>query len=283
MPGRFKIRLTERDLEILRLVYDYRFLSSAHIRSLVKGSDQWLTMRLQKLFHEGFLDRPREQEAHSFGKTNFFVYGLGREGARVLAEADGIDFRKIEWTTKNREAKNRYILHTLMIADFRAILTLAIQRKPGAELLFWRQDSELKDTIKIPGKGSGPRRFIVFPDAFFGLKDDRGKMYFFLEADRSTMTHGRYLRKLQGYWNYWQQNRHKEQHQIGNFRVLTVTLCKKRASNLNNVARKADDQGRGSLMFWFAPEGEYGLERPGGILAPIWQTPADNKKHHLFE
>lgn len=283
MPGRFKIRLTKRDLEILRLVYDYRFLSSAHIRALVKGSDQWLTMRLQKLFHEGFLDRPREQGAHAFGKTNHFIYGLGRAGARALAEAFDIEFSKVEWTTKNREAKQRYIWHALMIANFRATLTLALQSKRGAELLFWRQDSELKDTISVPGKGRAPQRLIVFPDAFFGIKDDRGKRFFFLEADRSTMTSRRYLKKLKGYWHYWRAGRHKEQHQIGNFRVLTTTISTKRATNLRTVAKRADEQERGSLMFWFASEIEYKLDRPGGLLAPIWTTPADNKKHHLLE
>lgn len=284
LPGQFKIRLTERDLEILGLVYDYRFASSAHIRALIPGSDKWITERLQKLFHEGYLDRPREQGAHAFGKTNFFVYGLGREGARALAEARGIDFKKIEWTAKNREAKQRYIWHTLMIANFRATLTLALKNKPGFKLMFWKQDSELKDKFTVSGEGSRQSWFVVFPDALFALEDKEGKKrYFCLEADRSTMQGTRYLRKLRGYWHFWQKRRHKSIYGIGNFRVLTLTMSERRAQNLRKVAKLADDERRGSGMFWFSCEKRFDLAKPGGILAPVWESPADSKNHHLLE
>lgn len=280
--GQFNIRLNERDLAILKLVYEYRFLSSAHIRVLVAGSDQKITKRLQKLFHEGYLDRPREQGAHAFGKTNYFVYGLGRAGALALAEAYDIDFSKIEWTAKNREAKQRYIWHSLMIANFRTALSLALRNNTGAELLFWQQGSELKDDFVLSERGKS-RRFVVFPDAFFGLKDKRGKMYFFLEADRSTMQGERYLRKLKGYWSYWQERKHVEKYGINRFRVLTTTISEKRSQNLRVIARRADDQEKGSLMFWFTCEKNYGISGASEILGPIWQTPVDNKKHHLLE
>jgi len=58
-PAVNPIRLTERDQDILRHVRRHRFLLSDHIQALVPGSRQQILRRLQRLFHHGYLDRPR--------------------------------------------------------------------------------------------------------------------------------------------------------------------------------------------------------------------------------
>lgn len=55
------IRLTGRDREIIRQVHRHRFLRSSHIVALIGGSSQQVSRRLQRLFHHGYLDRPRSQ------------------------------------------------------------------------------------------------------------------------------------------------------------------------------------------------------------------------------
>ena len=84
-------QLTARDVAILHAVARYRFLSSTLIIRLIGGSPQQILRRLQGLFHYGYLDRPKSQVAqlaHAFDFGNRpFVYGLGRAGAQVLAEA----------------------------------------------------------------------------------------------------------------------------------------------------------------------------------------------------
>ena len=90
----------------MHAVARYRFLSSTLIIRLIGGSHQQILRRLQLLFHHGYLDRPKSQVAqlaHAFDFGNRpFVYGLGRAGAQVLAEA-GIPLKeKLDWTTKKR-------------------------------------------------------------------------------------------------------------------------------------------------------------------------------------
>ena len=57
--------------------------------------------------------------------------------------------------------------------------------------------------VQVPGR----------PDAWFMLQDTsrpegKNKLHFFLEADRSTMSHARMEAKVKGYVQYYQQGLH---------------------------------------------------------------------------
>lgn len=108
-------------------------------------------------------------------------------------------------------------------------------------------------------------------------------MYFFLEADQSTMTNARFLKKMRAYWNWWRQGRHTKKFGIKSFRVLTIAKTEKRKENLRKMTKGADERRKGSLMFWFTSEQNYSLRESKSILEPIWQTPKDESFHSLLE
>ncbi|MBA7491803.1 hypothetical protein ES702_02351 [subsurface metagenome] len=278
------LRFQERDTKIVSLVHDFRFLNSDQIKILVDGSEQGISRRLQKLFHHGFLDRPPSQINYLLTGTQKMVYALGNKGADLLAEKFGVDRGKIKWNEKNREAKDRHIQHTLMISNFRVCLERALDTLPDTHLLFWQKENrkELKDYAYIKDSQGREWKIAIVPDGFFGIEDPKGKMYFFLEADRSTMTNARFLRKTRAYWTWWKQRRHTKRFGIKAFRVLTITKTKQRKENLRKITKGADDSQRGSLMFWFTSEGNYNIQKPEGILEPIWQTPKDDSFHSLL-
>jgi len=174
-----------------------------------------------------------------------------------------------------------------MISDFRVCLELALRDLPGTNFLFWKNENrkELKDYAYIKDSQGREWKVTIVPDGFFGIKDTKPKpkMYFFLEADQSTMTNARILKKMIAYWNWWKKGRHTEKSGIKAFRVLTITKTEKRKENLRGITKKADDRQRGSLMFWFTSEGKCNIERPESILEPIWQTPKDDSYHNLLE
>ena len=132
-------QLTARDLAILHAVARYRFLSSTVITRLIGGSAQQILRRLQLLFHHGYLDRPTSQVAqlaHAFDFGNRpFVYGLGRAGAQVLAEA-GIPLKeKLDWTTKNARATAQFLAHTIETAETMIGFELACRAGGSPELI----------------------------------------------------------------------------------------------------------------------------------------------------
>ena len=282
-PG---LKIQPRDIQIIKLVYDHRFLDSDQIRALTDGSDQVISRRLQKLFHNGYLDRPLQQFSYTAGSKTI-IYGLGNKGSDILSTEFGIDRGKINWRTKNYEAKIIYLNHTMMISNFRVCLTLALKETQKVELIFWKQNEagDLRDQVFIKDDNRKERiRLPINPDSFFAIQDLNGKKsYFFLEADQSTMTNARFFRKMRAYWNYWKQSGHTLKYDIKSFRVLTLTKSIQRAGNLREATKLADDRQEGTLMFWFTSQRNYRLEEPESVLKSIWQTPVDDTRRSILE
>lgn len=282
------LKLQERDVKIVKLVHDYRFIDSDQIRALIEGSEQGILRRLKKLFHHSFLDRPLSQFVYPLSGTPKMVYALGNRGADLLAESFGIDRGKIRWNEKNKGVRDRHIRHTLMISDFRICLDKALGTLPDTSLLFWQKENrkELKDYAHVRSSHGRQRKIAIIPDAFFGVEDVKPKpvKYFFLEADQGTMTNARFLNKMKAYWTWNKKEKgHTRKFGIEAFRVLTITRTEQRKENLRNTSIKADDRETGSLMFWFASEENYNIQKPDTILGSIWQTPNDNTWYSILE
>jgi Replication-relaxation len=94
-------------------------------RSLDRTND-----RLLRLFHAGYIDRPRAQlDRFPSAGSSHFVYALADRGARLLIECDGIEFANVEWSRKNRLAGRPFIEHQLEIMDFYVSLECAARAR----------------------------------------------------------------------------------------------------------------------------------------------------------
>src|ERR671932_1935645 len=111
-------RLTQDDVEIVRIVARYRLIRSTHIAALVGRSLDRTNDRLLRLFHAGYIDRPRAQLDYypTFGSAPM-IYALADRGARLLRDWDGAEFRNPEWSRKNREAGRPFKEHKIAIGD----------------------------------------------------------------------------------------------------------------------------------------------------------------------
>ncbi len=313
------LKLTDRDRELLKHIYDYRFITAAMLQDLVEPpqltqrqqealerliaarrsrtnserAGEGLAMaqvtskipkRLQALYHHGYVQR------HKLSDHDPIIYALGNRGADVLTLHYGIDRQQIDWTSKNREVGEHYIHHSLMASRFRHALTLALRQQPDATLDFWEPNGVFKasvayeDTIRTSDGGARtyPVKSTVIPDGFFALRTGDTMKYLFVEADRSTMTNGRYLAKLKAYFQYWMTKVRNHQHPVmDSFRVLTITLSEARKENLRTIAREVDPKGRGLNLFLFVCEQDY-HDEPSQVLAPIWQTPGDESVRSIL-
>src|ERR1700731_3014079 len=97
-------RLTDDDVKIVRQLARHRFLRSTHIATLVGRSLDRTNDRLSRLFHAGYIDRPRAQ-LDRFPTTGslHLVYALADRGARLLMQR-GERFTNVELSRKNHEA-----------------------------------------------------------------------------------------------------------------------------------------------------------------------------------
>lgn len=273
-----RLIIQERDLEILKTIWQYRYLTSEHFLYLIKGSRQKIYQRLQKLFHNGYLCRLHFPIFLDKGGSSPAIYALDRSGADLLVEHAGMPAEYVKWTYSIKTMTSKNLKHSLMISNFRAVLSLAITKHPNLRLT-WRQGNVLADKVKeVLKNGKAETRSFV-PDAYIEITDlskpvEEGTAHFFLECDRTTMTSARYQKKMRNYWIYWDKGEggFSEKYGIPNFRVLTVTRSVKRTQTLIKATQKADDKQTGSRLFMFTEESKYSLSEPEKLLGEIWKT-----------
>lgn len=290
--------LQDRDIEIIRQVYKHRFLNSRHIQALTPGSDKWILSRLQALYHNQYLDRPREQIQRHQSGSKPMVYGLGNKGADLLAEKFKIPRAKVDWTSKNRTVQTFFLDHALEVSNFMVCLELACRQNGNISII---EPEEILARAPAGINGNNPYTLKIntisniqgdpkkiniglVPDKVFGLHFKNGlkrknRAYFFLEADRSTMPIVRknlfrtsFLKKLLGYYiaSPFQENIFFKTFGFKHARVLTVTKSEDRIKNMIEANIRVDKQRKGTGLFLFTKTSNIDLRSPQRALENIW-------------
>ena len=285
------LQLTERDREILRLLHRHRFLRSSQIIALLESSPQQISRRLQRLYHHGYLERPRAQlDYYHQGGSRHIVYGLGSQAGTVLNVGLGMVRRPSSWSEKNRAVGRMFLEHALLVSDVMVALELACRNQDGVRLLheeqlalgpkqkLFRWRVKTQDGIKLG----------VIPDRVFALEylDQNAqpkRVYFFLEADRGTMpvkrhtlSQSSFARKLLAYEATWTQRIHERQLGIHRFRVLTVTTS---AARVQSLLAACSQLKRGHGLFLFADRTV--LEKDP--FAAVWQIGKAGEKAGILD
>src|ERR1043166_7937043 len=280
------IQLTSRDRQIIQLVYRHRFVRSNQIADVIHSASQPLVRRLQRLFHHGYLERPRAQlDYYHQGGSRHIVYGLGNKGARLLSHELGIPFGKIRWSEKNRSVGRVLLEHTLLVSDFMINLEKACQENGSVRLVnpeeftLPQRTSQSSQPFRWRVKIEGDVQLGIIPDKVFALEySDRvgglSRTYFLLEADRGTMPIVRrslsqtcIRRKLLAYEATWSQAIHSDRFGFHRFRVLTITPKPKR---LKSLIEACSGLRTGHGLFLFA--NWTGSKQPLDIFAAIWHS-----------
>ena len=251
--------ITERDEQILRDVYRYRLLRSAHIRALTPGSDQVVLKRLRRLYDFDFLYRifePIHRRKRFELGSKPKIYALSRHGADIVNARDDIEER-------NAEIGDSFINHVLATAD--AVVPIEAACRTHEYFRFvdtpeliaqapTKTDSPFPLRADVP-YGKAKRKAGLTPDKYFALLDEsrpKGsqRRHFFCEADRGTEPNSRstfnrqtsIVGKLITYGEIYKQKIHQEKLNIKAFRVLIVTTSEQRIDNMLNVLKDASEK-----------------------------------------
>ncbi|MBM3836264.1 MAG: hypothetical protein FJ403_24020 [Verrucomicrobia bacterium] len=290
------IQLTERDREIIRTVHRHRFLRSTHVTALIGGSPTQLLRRLQRLFHHGYLERPRAQiDYFHRGGSQPMVYGLGSKGAALLRQESGSARRDLNWSLKNRGIDRLFLEHALLISDVMVGFELAC-RKFGRVRLLTCDQLPLPDELRNHREPfrwqvtlSNRHKLGLIPDQVFALEfadrpPGRNRAFFFLEADRATMPVVRqnlsqtsFFRKLLAYEATWTQGLHRSQFGFHRFRVITVTSSRQRVESMVAACQNLE---RGHGLFLFADRHSLAQTDP---LAYDWKVGRPQDTARLFD
>jgi DNA-binding Lrp family transcriptional regulator len=278
-------RLTDDDVEIVRLLVRHRFLRSTHIAALVGCSLDAVNGRLNGLFHHGYIDRPRAQlDYYPTAGSAPIVYALADRGARLL-KCDGITFANLEWSRKNREAGRPFIEHQLEVMDFYIALQTAMRARNDARLIHGdemigtlpdRSFASLKLRVKLRDRGA-VHGIAVVPDLVFEIRLASGARYnFMVEIDRGTMPIVRsdirqtsFARKMHAYLAAHAARMHERHFGWRTFRVLTVTNDDNRMRTMMDALRGLHvARSAGAQLFYFATRGDLRVIDP---LTHCWR------------
>ena len=282
-------RLTDDDIVIVRQLARYRFLRSTHIAALIGRSLDRTNDRLSRLFHAGYLDRPRAQlDYYPTTGSAPIAYALADRGARLLTERYGVDFANVEWSRKNRKAGRPFIEHQLETIDFCVSLQSAATARADVQLVhhdeivagFPKKQRSARNplALRVRLMHDGVAHDVgVVPDLVFGLRfPDGSPRCFMVEIDRGTMPISRadisqtsFERKMRAYLTAHAAKQHERQLGWKTFRVLTVTTDQNRMrSMMEALCKLRIPRSPGASLFFFATRGEL---RESDPLTHLWR------------
>ncbi len=272
------MQLTARDIEVVKAVYAYKFLTQAQIQALLFPSKWAAQYRLIRLYQNRYLNRVFTPVAFGLGKT---IYCLDNRGADLVAGQLGVSQDQLDWQRKRARVGWPFLEHALAINDVRIALTLAC-RASGCCLEEWVDESTLKkehgkeeERVTLRGAGGRVQRVAVIADGYFVLRCAGRRAHFFIEVDRSTVSNKRWMQKVRAYNAYYQTGRYRAKYGTNSLRILTVTPSEIRLANLKSSTERAG----GGKMFWFTRFAEACRE---GILAKnTWQVAGLSKTESI--
>jgi Replication-relaxation len=265
---RHNFQLTQRDIDIVRITADNRFVRSLHISQLLDASHEKISRRLASLYHHGYLDRPPAQLEYYRAGSDKMIYALANRGAQLLIHQHGLELADVDWSRKNFDAKRAFVLHQLAIVDLRVALILATRARGDLTLIEPREliaamppatrtaDKPLAWRVKVQHKGA-PHEIGVNPDYAFALRyADASRRCYLVECDRGSMPVERaalrqtsIIKKLLTYQRGHKQKMHTRVFDWKAFRVLILTNTATRADNIRAAITRSPDLN-GSELFY---------------------------------
>jgi hypothetical protein len=261
-------------------VAEYRFLTGDQIRSLIPGSAQGITRRLQALFHTNHLDRLQPPlRVKRLGPHELrppIAYALLRKGKEALLNS-GTPEQDIPWRPEWNLRGARHLEHELMVSNLRVTLELALADHPTVEMAGWLPDEELRDAVTVE-KPNGRVRIITYrvsPDGYAAVRVAGAHTNLLIETDNGNEELRRIAYKARAYWYYlspqaayWAKFESPERRL-----VLFVTTSERRLTNMmKTLASVQEFRGRGLRQFWFCSEDDFSVRQPASLLGPIWRT-----------
>ncbi len=204
-----RIRLGQRDIDVLRWLYRYRYLRTSHLTQIFKPkSPKRFVERLGNLFHEtGYINRPNLQGDHFSAHATSMLYEISIKGINLLDVQGGLPDRAVTFSRRSPRSYSPQYLHTMMIIEALLEIELETITKTGQrfvpvdEILARAPESTriarnplsvpitLKPTKKYPFIRSRMETHLI-PDALGGIEYliDGEKRYRFwaLECERAS-------------------------------------------------------------------------------------------------
>lgn len=204
-PSGKRLIIKQRDLEILALLYRYRYLNSKDLISHLKPkSEKRFIERLGQLFHDGSLiDRPKEQWERAGAAYAHIVYALSSRGKKLLKERNYLPEQAVVFPEHTNGGARKQFLHSLKISQAICKVEVDTLQEPNQRFvcldeirkhqLSKGKHFQLEFPVTIPISKDNPNtayRTTVQPDGLYGIEySESGKKlyrFFAVEVELSS-------------------------------------------------------------------------------------------------
>ena len=255
--------LQARDKEILKAVYQYRFLSSSQIKDMFFGCITRANIRLRILWENNLLERHYIRPL-AFHGSDEAIHSLGKESVDIVSDILGVE-REVVTKTRDRSLKPLFIQHLLGINDFSINLISLTEKHPELRMELWLNEQDAQDEYKTQDNG----KTVYFRPDGYGRYWYKDSLYsFFLEIDRSTEDNGKFEEKAKSYMEYERSGSYQRKFGVRFFRTLVVTTTPKRIENLKSIADRYKCDS-----FWFTTMDNI---RQGRMFQTVWMRACNN-------
>jgi protein involved in plasmid replication-relaxation len=287
-------RITERDVEIFKLLARYRYLGVDDIQALVGGKLKPIVHRLNVLSRKPnlYINRPHQQRQSADANYRRLVYELDEHGSRVLRDRGFPFFPK---------SYHRNFAHELMVCRITASIEIGVRADSSIRLITWQEILASAKTpletrraerpayipISFAANGENHKTEVCADGAPFGLETTRAgkRTYLFfpgIEADCGTepittsdFERASISKKLCAYLAIAEQGVHRSHFGFPNFFVPFITTTRARMESMMALLDRLTG-GHGAKMFLFKTFPSFtSFEKPpaatGHMLTLPWQ------------
>lgn len=223
-PSGKRVIINKRDLDVLSLLYRYRFLTSKDlIAHFQPKSEKRFTERLGQLFHDAnLIDRPKEQWECAGAKYNPNVYTLMPKGKSLLEAKNLAPLRAVQYPNPSNGGERKQFFHSLKTSQ--AIHQTELETLNQSDQRFVCLDEicnrrlakgkpfKLELPVTVPISEHNPKtvyRTMVKPDGLYGIEYAKSseKLYRFFAIEveltspvkRSTLKNSSTFKKQLAY------------------------------------------------------------------------------------
>jgi Replication-relaxation len=249
--------LTARDVAILTVLHQYRYLDRAQVQALFFAGRRQSQGRVRWLMDQHLIHRWLSLQPPGWHRRDSVLMLSGR-GARVLAACQGIDARPMVRQSKHAEEHSFHITHDLETNGFFVGLAATSRELPGQGLYHWVGQEACRRLYRERGGR-------LTPDGWGRYLTPTGEIVFLLEWDRGSESPKRLGLKVTGYIRHFLRRRDAELNPI-----LFVAPGPAREDVIRRViAQHLPPGSRRICGFWTT---DVDRLRVLGPLGPIWQA-----------
>jgi hypothetical protein len=266
-------RLRERDLALLDVLYQHRFLTRHQLQILYfsdPGSPRPAQRRLQRLRQDGLVarralalpDGRREPEPY---------YCLTPDGAQLVAERNQLPLTETRKRAADAITNPLFVRHALAGGGLHCALVRAARPQPEHRCLpdWWRGELAAEAKFAENGKPS-----LLRPDGYSRYQDGDDIHHLLVEIDLGTMSLPRLLAKLDHYRAYSRSAAWQARYPVFP-KLLLLTTSRQRINSLGSALAPLNE-----LVLLAATHTDLHQHGP---LATIWQQPGRPQPRPLLQ